>query len=120
MTLGVANYNLYCAAHTVERHGALDAIIALGQHTRSDDVWRGMPAWSLSSTHGRTTLSVAFHHLPWTAHMIGLVGCGMPSSPLGSTHLDNVGRGIPSLPLESIHDWTTSALHDIIDLEEHK
>ena len=72
MTLGVANYNLYCAAHTVERHGALDAIIALGQHTRSDDVWRGMPAWSLSSTHGRTTLSVAFHHLPWTAHTIGL------------------------------------------------
>ena len=67
---GVALYNLPWTAHTVERRRAWHAIIAFGQHTRSNDVGRGMPSSPLGSTHGRTTLGVACHHRLWAAHTI--------------------------------------------------
>ena len=41
-TSGVACHHRLWAAHTVEQSWALHAIIAFGQHTRSDDVGRGM------------------------------------------------------------------------------
>ena len=41
------------------RRRAWHAITALGQHTWSDDVGRGMPSLPLDSTHGRTTSGVA-------------------------------------------------------------
>ena len=61
-------------------------IIALGQHTRSNDVGRGMPSSPLGSTHGRTTSGVACHHHPWQHTLSSDVGRGIPSSPLGRTH----------------------------------
>ena len=91
-------------AHIAGRRRAWHAIIALGRQTWSNDFGRGMPSSPFGSTQGRTMLSVASHHRPWTArtveqrrawHDITALGQhtrsndfrhGMPSSPLGSTH----------------------------------
>ena len=78
--------------HTDEQHRTWHAIITFVQHTWSDNVRRGMPAWSLGSTHGQTKLGMTCHNHPWEARS------------------DNVGRGMPSLPLERIHDRTTSGV----------
>ena len=67
---GVACHHRLWAAHTVERGRALHAIIAFVQHTKSNDVWRGMPSSSLGITHGRTTSGVACHHRLWAAHTV--------------------------------------------------
>ena len=58
-TLGVACRHRLRAAHTVGRRRRWHAIIAYGQHTRSNDIGRCMPSLPLGSTHGRTTSSVA-------------------------------------------------------------
>ena len=51
---GVACYHLFWAAQTVGRRLAWHAITALGQHTRNDDVGRGMTSPLLDSMHCRT------------------------------------------------------------------
>ena len=53
----VCNHRLW-AAHTVERRWAWHDITAFGQHTRSNNVGRGMPSSPLGRTHGRTTSGV--------------------------------------------------------------
>ena len=129
-TSGVACHLRLFAAHTVERRRAWHAIIAFGQHTRSNDVGRGMPSSPLGSTHGRTTSGVACHHRLWAAHTVERrrawhaiiafgqhtrssdVGRGMPSSPLGSTH-GRTTSGVacmPSSPLGSTHGRTASGV----------
>ena len=59
---GVACHHHHWATHTVELRRACHAIIAYGQHKRSNDVRRDMPSSPLESTHGRTTSGVACHH----------------------------------------------------------
>ena len=57
--------------HTVRRHQAWPAIIALGQHTSLENVRRGMlslPCVALD----RTTSGFRFHHYPKVAHTVGL------------------------------------------------
>ena len=54
-------------AHTVGRRRAWNEITALGQHTRSNYIGRGMTSLPLDSTHGRKTLGKAFHHRLWAA-----------------------------------------------------
>ena len=58
-TSGMACQHRLWAAYTVERRRAWHSIIAFGQHTWSNDVWRGMPLLPLGNTNGRTTLGVA-------------------------------------------------------------
>ena len=65
----VCHHRLW-AAHTVERRRAWHAIIALGQHTRSDDNERGMISQSLDSSHCQTKSGVACHHRLWTTHTV--------------------------------------------------
>ena len=103
-TSGVAcNHNLW-AAQIVGRRRAWHAILALGRQTWSNDVGRGMPSLPLGSTDGRTASGVSCDHRLLPSHtvercrawhaIIALgqhirsndIGCGMPSSPLGSTH----------------------------------
>ena len=60
-TLGMAWLHVPSAANTV-RHRARHSIIALGQHTRLDDVVHDMLSLPLDSTHGQTTSSVTCHH----------------------------------------------------------
>ena len=103
-TSGVACHHRLWAAHTVGRSRAWHAILALVQHTQSNDVGRGMPSSPLVSINGQTTSGVVCPHRLWVAHTVERrrawraiiafgqhirsidVGCGMPSSPLGSTH----------------------------------
>ena len=125
--------------HTIGRRRAWHDITALGQHTRSDYVRRGMTSPPLYRTHGRTTSGVAFHHRLWTPHTVkqrrawhsiiafgqhtrsNYVGRGMPSSPLGSTH-DRTMSGVAS----HHSPWTANtvkrrqAWHAIIAFGQHK
>ena len=59
MTSGEACHHRLWAAHTVGLRRAWHDINALGQHTRSDDVGRGMKSPPLGNTHGQTTSGVA-------------------------------------------------------------
>ena len=54
----------------VERRRAWHAINALGQHTRKNDVGRGMTSPPLDSTHGRTASGVACHNRLMAAHTV--------------------------------------------------
>ena len=49
---------------------AWTAKYAFGQHTRSNDVGRGMSSSPLGSTHVRATSGVACHHRLWAAHAV--------------------------------------------------
>ena len=97
------------AAHTVERRQAWHAIIALGQHTRSDGVERGMPSSPLGSTHGRTTSDVAYRHRRGAAHTVERRRAWHAIIALGQhTRSDGIERGMPSSPLGSTYGRTTS------------
>ena len=58
-TLGVACHHLLWAAQIVERCWAWHNITTIGQHTRLNDVRRGIPSSPMGSKHGQTTLGVA-------------------------------------------------------------
>ena len=95
----------------VERRRAWPYITALGLHTRSDNVVRGMLSSPLGSTHDRTTSGVACHHCLWVAQMVERRRALHDITALGlHTRSDNVGRGLPSSPLGSTHDRTTSGV----------
>ena len=61
-TSGMACPHVPWAANAVRRHQAKHFSIALGQHTRLDDVVHGMLSLTLDSTYGQTTSSVTCHH----------------------------------------------------------
>ena len=91
-------------AHTIGPRQALHAIIALGLHTYTSNVWRSIPSLPLESSDGHTTSGVACHHGPWKAHTVGrckalntiiglgqhiktiYLGCGIESSSLGNIY----------------------------------
>ena len=56
---GVACHHRPWTAHSVERHRAWHDITALGQHTRSNDVRRGITSQPLEFSHGQTMSGVA-------------------------------------------------------------
>ena len=96
-TSGVACHHRLWAAHTVGRRRALHAIIALGQHRRSDDVGRGMPSSPLDSTDGRPSSGVTCHHRPWTAQTVERRRACHAIIALGQhTRSDSVERGMLS------------------------
>ena len=136
---GVACHHRLWATQTVERRQAWHAIIAFGQHRRSDGVGRRIPSSPLASTHSRTTSGVACHHRLWAAHtaerrrewhdIIALgrqtrsndVRLGMPSSTLGSTN----GRTTSGVACHH-SPWTANTVkrrqewHAIIAFGKHK
>ena len=69
-TSDVACHHRLWAAQMVERRQAWHAIIAFGQHTRSNDDVRGMPSLPLGSTNSRTMSGVSCHHSPWTPNTV--------------------------------------------------
>ena len=110
-TSGVTCHHLLWTAHTVERHREWHAIIAFGQHTRSNDVGRGMPSYPLDDKHGRTTLGVTCHHRLWTAHTIERRRVWHAIIAFGHlTRSNDVGRGMTSPPLDSTHGRTRSSV----------
>ena len=128
-TSGVACNHRLWTAHTVERRRGWHAIIALGQHTQSNDVGRGMSSSPLGSTNGRMTSCMACHNRLWTSsHNRTASGVACHHHPLTEnaveqcwawhaiiafgkhTRSNDVGRGITSPPLDSKHGRTTSAV----------
>ena len=108
MTSGMAGHHRLLAAQMVERRRDWHAIIAFRQHTRWNDVGRGIASLPLESTHGRTTSGVKCHHHFWKAHTVkrrwvlyaiiafgqhtrsNAIGLGMPASPLGSKNCQSM------------------------------
>ena len=110
-TSGVACHHRLWTAQTVEQRQAWHAIIALGQHTRSNDVGRGITSPPFDSTYGRTTSGVAFHNRLWLAHTVEQHRAWHPIIAFGQhARSDDVERGMPSLPLGSTNGRTTSGL----------
>ena len=122
----------------VQQRRAWDDITALGLHTWSNNVGRGMQSSPLGSTDSRTTSGVACHHRPWTANMVERrwawhaiiafgqhrqsngVGRGMPSSPLGSTDGRTAsGNACHQRPWTAQTIGRRRAWHAIIALGQH-
>ena len=97
--------------NTVERRRSWHAITALGQHTRSDNVGRGMPSSPLDSTHGRTASGVACHNCLKEAHKVERRRAWHTIiAHRWQTQSNDVGRGMLSLPLGSTPGRTTSGV----------
>ena len=110
-TSGVACHHHLWAAHMVERRRAWHAIFAFGQHTRSNDVGRGITSPPLESTHGRTTSGMTCHHRLLTAHSVERRQVGHAIIAVGQyTWSNDVRRGITSPPLDCTHGRTTSGV----------
>ena len=83
--------------HTIELLQALHDITAFVQHTRSNDVGRGMPSSPLGSTHGRPTSGVACHNRLMAAHTVERRWAWHDIIAFGQhTRLNNVGRYMQS------------------------
>ena len=61
----------------IGRRQALYATMALGKHTRSNDVELGNPSLQLCSTRGWMTSRVKCRHCPLTAYTVGLRWVGV-------------------------------------------
>ena len=95
-TSGVTCNHSPLEAHSYGRRWAWISIIALGRHTRSKDVRRGMPSLPLDSRYSRTTSDVACHHCPWLAHTIGSRrALDAIITLVQQTRSNYVGRGMP-------------------------
>ena len=116
-TSGVECQHCLWAAHMVERRRAWHDNTAFGQHTRSNDVGRGMPSSPFGNTNGRTTFDVACHHRRWTSsqsrawHAIIALGC--------QTRSNDVRRGLTSPPLDCTHGRQRLVWHGITALGPH-
>ena len=110
-TSGVACHHRLWEAQTVEPRRAWHANITFGQHTRSNNVGRSMPASPLVNTHGRKTSAVACHHYLWTAQTVKRRRAWHASIAFGQhTRSKDVGHGMPSSPLGSINGRTASGV----------
>ncbi|TMW82909.1 hypothetical protein EJD97_003934, partial [Solanum chilense] len=86
MMSGVGCHHRLWTTYMVERDCACYAIIAIGKHTRSDDVVRDMQSFPLDSTHCGTT-SACCAIIAVEQHI----------------RLENVRRSMPSWPLSRKH-----------------
>ena len=106
-TLLMACHHHLWKAQKVGRCRPRHAIVAFGQHTRSNYVERGMPSSHLGSTNGRTTSGVACHHHFWEAHMVKRRRAWHASIALRQqTQSKDIGRGMTLPPFDSTHGRT--------------
>ena len=83
--------------------------MAHGQHTWSDEFWRGMLLSPLFITHVPTTSGVTCNHSPLEAHTVGRCWAWLAIITLGKNTLwKDVRRGMPSWPLDNRDSRTTS------------
>ena len=119
-TSGVACHHNRWAAHRIERNQAWNDITALGQHTRSNDVGRGMTSPPLGSTHDQMTSGVACNHRLWAAHTLKRSPAWHDITALGlHARLEDVGCGMTSPPLDSTDGQQRRAWHDITAFGQH-
>ena len=108
-TSGMACPHVPWAANAVRRHQARHSIIALGQHTRSDDVACVMLSLPWDRTHGQTASGVACKHIPKTSHTVAKRRVFHPIVVFElHTRSDDVRHGMPACPLGTKHCQTTS------------
>ena len=108
---GVAYHHCPLTENAVERRWAWRAIIALGQHTRSNDVRRGITSPPLHNTHDRTTSGVTCHQRHWTAHSVERRRVWHDIIAVGKhTRSNDIERGMTSPPLDYTHGRTTSVV----------
>ena len=105
MMSGMACHHFLWKAHIGGRRRTWHAIMALGHHTRSDDVKFVMPLSPLDYTHDRAMSSMACLSSPWTSHMVGQRRAGLTPYPL-DTRSDDVGHGMSFYALDDTHDRT--------------
>ena len=119
-TSGLTCHHRLRTAHMVGLRRAWNDITALVQHTRSNDVWRGMTSPPLDCTHDRTMSGVACHHRLWVAHTVKRRQAWHTVIALGQ-HARSyyIGRSMTSPPLDSTHGRTTWEWHDITALDLH-
>ena len=99
------------AVNIVRKCRAFHAIIALGQHTRSNDIGRGLSSSRLEIIHGQMTSHVACFHRPWAAHASGRNREWNARMDLGQhARSDDIGHGVPLSPLEITYCRTTSGV----------
>ena len=67
----VACHHHHWIAHTDEQRRAWHTRMAIGQHTKSDDVGCGIPSSPWGSLRGRMTSSMSRHLHPWIAQTVG-------------------------------------------------
>ena len=95
----VACHHRHLTKTTIRLHGARHAIIALGQHTRSNDIEHGVPSSPLDNTHGHTTSGKACHLCPSTACTVKRRRAWHAHMGLGQHKLSNdVGRDMLHRP----------------------
>ena len=117
---GVACHHRPWRAHMVGRRQAWHDITAFVQHTRSNDVGRGMPSTPRDNTHGRTTSGVSCYHRLWAAQTVRRRRACHAITALGQhTWSDDVGRGIQSPPMDSNTVGLRRACHDITTFGQH-
>ncbi len=128
MLSGMACYRSPSTIHTCGQRRAWKINIALGQHTQSDNVGRGMPSLPLDYVYTKTSLSVAWNHSPrtiytderrlaWCAiialgqYMVGQHRAWHDIIDLRPHIKSNAVRcGMPSWPFESTHGQVTSGV----------
>ena len=94
--------------------------MALGGHTRSNDVKRCMPSQPLDGKHGRMMSGVTCHHCLWTAHTVERRRAWLDITAPGLHEQSNdVRRGMTSSPLDRTHGRQRRAWHDITALGQH-
>ena len=107
MASAVAFYHRPWKTYTIRLRRAWHAIIAIGKHTRLDNVQRRITSSPLGSTQSRTTSGVVYHHYPWTAHTVRRRLAWHAIINLGEHTLsDDVGRGMLLLPFDRTHNRT--------------
>ena len=117
---GMACHHRPWTANMVERRRAWHAIIAFGQHRRSDGIRRCMPSSPLASTHSQMTSGVGCHHHLWGAHKIERCQALHSIIAFGQhTQSNDVGRGMTSPPLDCTDNQQRRAWHDITAIVSH-
>ena len=75
------------------------------------NVGRGMTSPPLGITHGQTSSGMTYHHRPWTGNMVERCRAWHAITALGQhTRSDDVGCGMLSSPLGSTNSRTTSGV----------
>uniref|UniRef100_A0A494G8I0 Uncharacterized protein n=1 Tax=Solanum lycopersicum TaxID=4081 RepID=A0A494G8I0_SOLLC len=105
----MAHYHLPITEHMIGQRKALHANMALGKHTRSNDVGHSIQSYPLGSTHREMMSDMTCHLFPWTAaHDVGRRKAWHSIITIGQhKRSNNVMFDMPSSTLDSTRGGKT-------------